>query len=72
MEVKHKTVSSKKIKTVVLNRFWKKGLSSYRPRYRNTNPKKQWLPKGICQESAFNCFIAGETDSLQFSGIRPI
>ena len=25
------------------------------------SPAFQWLPRGICQESAFNCFIARET-----------
>ena len=25
------------------------------------SPAFQWLPRGVCQESSFNCFIARET-----------
>ena len=36
------------------------------------SPAFQWLPRGICQESAFNCFIARETHQSHPSGIRLI
>ena len=36
------------------------------------SPEFQWLPRGICQESAFNRFIARETHQSHLSGIRLI
>ena len=36
------------------------------------SPAFQWLPRGICQESAFNCFIARETHQSHLSEIRLI